>query len=178
MLKRQTTLLRLLDKVSSLPNELSGLVSSESYASMLMSGSLCWRPEAAAAFLRQLAGAVRALAKTETEALEEMQCRQRGTRREASSYGGPADAAVGESSGGLDGWDLEGLLSMATGQSWGGQGREAASWSDFSSYFTLASLVEVSICVIGRDLSALRVMRGSLPLCTIPIIIIKKRSTQ
>ena len=169
----------MLDKVSSLRNELSGLASSKSYASMLMSGSLCGRPEAAAAFLRQLAGAVRALAKTETEALEEMQCRQRGTRREASSYGGPADgAAVGESSGGLDGWDLEGLLSMATGQSWGGQGREAASWSDFSSYFTLASLVEVSICVIGRDLSALRVMRLSLPLCTIPIIIIKKRSTQ
>ena len=86
MLKRQTTLLRVLDKVSSLRNELSGLASSESYASMLMSGSLCGRPEAAAAFLRQLAGAVRALAKTETEALEEMQCRQRGRRREASSY--------------------------------------------------------------------------------------------
>ena len=108
---------------------------------MLMKGSLCGTPEAAAAFLRQLAAAVGAVARTELEALEEIQRRQQ-------QRGGQAGSSEEGVSGGIDGWDLERLLTTATSQGWGGRGQATATWSDFSDYFTLKSLLEVNVMVV------------------------------
>ena len=107
---------------------------------MLMKGSLCGTPEAAAAFLRQLAAAVGAVARTELEALGEIQRRQQQRGRQAGSSE--------EGVSGINGWDLERLLTTATSQGWGGRGQATATWSDFSDYFTLESLLEVNVMVV------------------------------